>query len=124
LAGFSPLKDGPRETPFVLSHICGRIYIHIERQGGALSRKATPGKWATVRIPEESKMILRELSDSYGAPQSRVLEIALEKLRRQHVLDETNEAYARLRADKKTSRDFDAEVAKWDVTLADGLEDH
>jgi hypothetical protein len=34
-----------------------------------------------------------------------------------------NASYARLRADPVASAEFDAEIALWDVTLMDGLEE-
>jgi hypothetical protein len=37
---------------------------------------------------------------------------------------QANAAYAALRADSAASAEWDAEIAAWDATLADGLEDY
>ena len=53
---------------------------------------------------------------------SRTLEMAVETLRRQTLLEETNRAYAALRGDPKRWEEEQAERAAWDATLSDGLE--
>jgi hypothetical protein len=54
---------------------------------------------------------------------SSTLEKAVETLRRQTILEETNRAYAALRSDPKKWREEQEERAAWEATLADGLED-
>jgi hypothetical protein len=50
-----------------------------------------------------------------------LLDEAVETLRRQRLLEQTNAAYARLRADPDAWQEIDAERQAWDATLADGL---
>ena len=76
-----------------------------------------------VRISPRAKASLRELSRSEGRPMEAVLEEAIEHYRRDAVLDQASEAYARLRNNSKVWREELAERAEWDVTLMDGLAD-
>ena len=76
----------------------------------------------TVRIPAAVHDKLRQLADQSGMSLSRTLEKAIETLRRQTLLEETNRAYAALRSNPKRWKQEQAERAAWDATLADGLE--
>ena len=49
--------------------------------------------------------------------------MAVETLRRQTLLEETNRAYATLRGDPEQWKEEKAERAAWDATLSDGLEE-
>lgn len=80
-------------------------------------------KWSTIRISGETKSVLSGMALERGITQGAVVSVALERLRRQEVLDAANEAYAAIRKDPEASRKFDEEVAAWDVTLGDGLGD-
>lgn len=77
----------------------------------------------TVRIPATVHQKLKQLAASSGMSLSRTLERAVETLRRQTLLEETNRAYAALRDDPKRWAEEQAERAAWEATLADGLED-
>ena len=79
-------------------------------------------KWPTVRISRETKSVLSKMSQEWGIPQGAVVNIAIEKTRRQMILDAANDSYAAMRKDPEASKKFDEEVAAWDVTLDDGLE--
>ncbi len=46
-----------------------------------------------------------------------------DKERRQHTIDQTNAAYAALKADPAAWQEDQAERAAWEATLADGLPD-
>ena len=74
-----------------------------------------------VRISNKSKRTLEELAKQSGRPMLSIMDSAIEVYRRRDVLEETNRAYERLRADEKASREFDLEIQAWDATLADGL---
>jgi hypothetical protein len=52
-----------------------------------------------------------------------MLDNSLEMLRRQTLLEETNQAYAALRANPELWGEEQAERADWDNALADGLDD-
>ena len=77
----------------------------------------------TVRIRERTHVLLRELARERGESLPDALDRLVEEDRRRRLLERTNEAYAALRADPEAWAEFQAEVAEWDATLADGLED-
>jgi len=52
-----------------------------------------------------------------------VLEMAIERYRRQKLLEETNASYAALKANRKEWKEEIAERELWDRTIADGLRD-
>jgi hypothetical protein len=75
----------------------------------------------TVRIREETREALRELEKQTGEGTQDLLARAVDQLRRSLILAETNLAYARIGAE--ATDDFADELAEWDATLADGLDD-
>ncbi len=77
----------------------------------------------TVPISPATHAKLKELAERSGLSMSRVSEQAVEALRRQTMLEETNRAFAALRADPKRWAEERAERTAWEATLADGLED-
>ena len=77
---------------------------------------------AMIRAKDETRAILRALSQEMNEPMQEVLARAVEAYRRQRILDLSNAAYAALRADPRAWQDLLDERAAWDVTLADGLE--
>jgi predicted transcriptional regulator len=77
----------------------------------------------TVRIKPETHIKLRHLAEASGQSMPDVLDEAVEILRRQRLLEDTNEAYAALRADGKAWQQELAERAVWDASLADDLQD-
>jgi len=77
---------------------------------------------ATVRIREETRNILREISAQTGQPMQTILDKAIEEYRRQRFLDEANMAYAIL---KKNRKEWKAELEErklWDSALSNGQE--
>lgn len=77
----------------------------------------------TVRIKPATHAKLREIAAATGRTMPEVLEEAVEALRRQRILNATNEAYAKLKADPKAWAAELAEREAWDATTADGLGD-
>jgi predicted transcriptional regulator len=77
----------------------------------------------TVRIKPETHAKLKHLADVSGRSMPEILDDAVEALRRQRLLEETNEAYAALRADAKAWQKELAERSAWDRALADDLRD-
>jgi hypothetical protein len=77
----------------------------------------------TIRVSDKTHRLLQELAATIDAPMSDVVDQALELYRRQRMFAQANAAYAALRADPVASAEWDAEIAAWDATLADGLED-
>ncbi len=77
----------------------------------------------TIRVTQETQKIVRDLSETYGISMQEVVARAIEKYRREKILAEANAGYAALRADPEAWREWREELAEWDVTLLDGLED-
>ena len=77
----------------------------------------------TVRINPETHAKLKHLAKTTGQTMPQVLDEAIETLRRQRMLEETNRAYAALRADSKAWRKELAERAVWELALDDDLQD-
>lgn len=76
----------------------------------------------TVRIGKADHDVLVEVARKSGKPLAVVLSTAIRELQRRQLLQETNEAYSRLRSDAKAWREEAKERALWDNTLADGVE--
>jgi len=76
----------------------------------------------TVRITLQTSEALRELAASTGRSMQDVLAAAVEAYSRQLLLDQTNEAYAALRARQELWGEELEERAAWEATLADNLE--
>jgi len=77
----------------------------------------------TVRIPAAVHQKLKLMAAKSGMSLSRTLEKAVETLRRQTLLEETNRAYAALRSNPRAWAGEQAERDAWEATLADGIED-
>jgi hypothetical protein len=75
-----------------------------------------------VRISGKAKETLEVLAKKSGESMLSVMDRAIEEYRRRLFLEETNRAYAKLRANKKASKEFDDEISAWDATLMDGLD--
>ena len=71
----------------------------------------------TVRVSIKTRDVLHTLSQEQRRSVQEITEAAIENYRRQSLLAEANAAYARLNIDS-----WQGEVAAWDETLADGLE--
>lgn len=79
------------------------------------------GKDTTIRIDQEHKDILKELSGMLGKPSSAILQDAIRSYHKKILLEELNHAYARLREDEQAWAEVLAERELWDNTLGDGL---
>jgi predicted transcriptional regulator len=77
----------------------------------------------TIRVSLRTRDLLQELAQMSGSSMQAVLEQALEQYRRQQLLEETNAAYAALRAAPEAWADLEQERLAWEQTLADGLEE-
>ncbi len=77
---------------------------------------------ATIEVTEQAQAQLRELAQARGEPDHVTAEKAFELLRRQTLFDQADAAYARLQADPEAWASYQAELAAWDATVADGLE--
>lgn len=77
----------------------------------------------TVRISENARRRLRDLSAHRGESMGAVLERAIERYYREELLAESNAAWESLMADSRTRQEIAAEQAPWDETIADGLKE-
>ena len=82
---------------------------------------STENGQVTVRVTEDTRALLRWLSETEGRPMQAVLRSALEVYRRQRFLEEMNAGYAELRRDRRSWEAWTTERDLWDRTLADGL---
>jgi hypothetical protein len=76
-----------------------------------------------VRISASSYRILKTLSQEKGRSMQSVIDQAIEDLRRRKLLEETDLAFSRLRADKEAWKDEAGERKIWENTLFDGVEE-
>jgi len=74
----------------------------------------------TVRITVADHAALNEIAKNSGKPMSEVLSEAIQELRRNRLLRQTNEAYLRLKQDPNAWEEESEERRIWDNTLADG----
>ena len=77
---------------------------------------------ATVRISDQSKNTLREISEESGESMQAIVDKAIEEYRRKRFLEAVNADYAALRADPEAWAEHQKELALWDCTLMDGLD--
>lgn len=77
---------------------------------------------ATVRVEKELHATLRELSKAEHRSIGQVIEDAVAKYQKDKFWKEMHEAFARLRADPVAWKEYQDEVALWDTTSSDGLE--
>lgn len=77
---------------------------------------------ASVQISDQGWLLLSQLAEQTGASSMQVLDAALETYRRQHFLEQANQAYATIAENPSDSASFRKEVQSLDTTLGDGLE--
>ena len=75
----------------------------------------------TIRISKESKQALRELADRDDVSMQDVLARAIEKYRRDRIMEAFNAGYARLRNDSTAWKAEQDERAEWNKP--DGLDE-
>ncbi len=77
----------------------------------------------TIRVTSQTRDLLQELAQRSGVSMQSILESALERYRRQQLLEATNPAKAAFHLDATAWSEVKQEQQAWDQTLADGLED-
>ena len=82
-----------------------------------------PTLTTTVRLRPDAHRALKEISKLTGKSLQDALAQAIEDLRRKIYLEGLSADYAKLRADPAAWADYQKELAVWDVTNLDGLED-
>jgi hypothetical protein len=76
---------------------------------------------AQTRIMDSDHVLLQELAANTGKQHQEIIHDALEAYHREHLLDEINAAFARVKRDHGAWREEQAERAQWDGTAVDGL---
>jgi deoxyribodipyrimidine photolyase-like uncharacterized protein len=77
----------------------------------------------TAKISQKTARILERLQRRYHKPKTVLIDLALKKYEDQILLEEINEGYARLKADKKAWEEELKERQEIEGTVGDGLED-
>lgn len=77
----------------------------------------------TAKISQQSAHILDRLHRKYHKSKTALIDQALKKYEDQIILDEINEGYARLKADRKAWEEELKERKELEGSLGDGLED-
>jgi predicted DNA-binding protein len=80
-------------------------------------------KSTTIRVTNQVRETVREISEITGKRQLDVVDEAVEAYRRHVLLEKANRAYAALRSDKKAWQTEIEEREAWDATLEDGAEE-
>lgn len=75
----------------------------------------------TARILDADRQLLQSLAQQTGKQQQQIIHEALESYRRNHLLDEINAAFGRLKADPVAWQVELNEREAWDTTAGDGL---
>jgi predicted transcriptional regulator len=76
---------------------------------------------ATVRISPAAHRSLAQMAEQTNRSLQEMLDRAIENERRRLLLERTNQAYAKLRQDKKAWKAWRAELRHLDATLSDGI---
>lgn len=76
-----------------------------------------------ILISEEACLRLNHIAKRTGSSKQLIIDEAIERLERENILNQVNEAYASQKKDPEKLREFEEEMALWDVTLSDGLDD-
>jgi predicted DNA-binding protein len=76
-----------------------------------------------IRVNQESYNALKKLEADLGIPKQEIIEKALEKLLRENLLEQANEAYEQLRNNPQAWASELEERKEWETTLSDGLDD-
>lgn len=77
----------------------------------------------TVRVDVRTREVLREWSAEQRKPIGEIIADLVQQQERERFWREMHEDFAQLRADNEAWRDYQDELAVWDATLLDGLED-
>lgn len=75
----------------------------------------------SARLSEVAREVVRRIAAESGDSMQDVLEKAIELYRRQRFLEESNRAFAALRADPKKWKAEQQEREEWNATVADDL---
>jgi len=77
----------------------------------------------TAKISPQSALILNRLQKRFHRPKTALIDQALKNYEKQLLLEEINEGYARLKADKEAWKEELRERKELEGTIGDGLQD-
>lgn len=87
------------------------------------TKKQPNGTGHTIRVADDVYQRLTEISQRDGLPISKVVAELVREQERREFFAKLHEDALRLRQDEQAWREFRDELAEWDATLLDGLED-
>lgn len=76
-----------------------------------------------IRVSDQAYDKLSEIAQKGGFSRQEIIDQAIKKLERDALLKQANEAYAAIKKDPKKWQDEQEDLALWQATLNDGLED-
>jgi predicted CopG family antitoxin len=76
---------------------------------------------ATIRISSTAHRSLAKMAEQTNTSLQEMLDRAIENERRRLLLERTNQAYSKLRQNKKAWEAWRAELRQLDATLSDGI---
>jgi hypothetical protein len=84
-----------------------------------------PGRSAdtTVRVDRATSSAIARIAREAGVARKEIVALAVERLRRQRVLESANAGFAAIKRDSAAWREELGERGVWESTVADGLED-
>ena len=84
-----------------------------------------PGRSAdtTVRVDRATSSTIARIARETGVARKEIVALAVERLRRQRVLESANAGFAAIRKDSAAWSGELGERGIWESTVADGLED-
>jgi hypothetical protein len=77
----------------------------------------------TIRVSKATRDILRELAVKAGTTMAAIAEEAVKEYEKKKFWENYYTGYKALRADPTAWAEYQEEIALWDTTLADGLEE-
>lgn len=76
----------------------------------------------TIRVSQETETLLREIAERERRPLSAIMHDAVTAYRTELLWRRAEADYARLAANEEQFREYQAEIALWDMTSSDGLD--
>jgi hypothetical protein len=77
-----------------------------------------------VRVDCRTSAAITRLAREMGVVRKDVITHAVERLRRQRIMESANEGFAAIKRERAAWREEVDERKSWEVTLSDGLADH
>lgn len=78
---------------------------------------------AMVRVTQDTRALLRAISEQTGETMQSILEEIVRERHKTLFWEETNAAFASLKADEEAWKDMVSEREAWNEALSDGVED-